>query len=1542
MSLYINGNPDGTANNTKPIASSGAFMMGRAKLNGSTEYFGGGFMADVQVYQRTLSSTDVKTLYANGRTGGTVSSSTRQPTTTWRLDERGLPLSMNDANNNRTYYTYDEAGHLTVTTSPTVSVESNGGTAVSSRAVTTRGYNNFGEQTESQDANGNITTTVYDANGQSVSTTGASYTPPGSSTPIVPVTVRTYNALGQITDVSDPLSHNTHDDFDQLGDLAQTIDANGGVTHSTYDLNGQRLSTTDPTGAQTTATYDYLGRQLTAGTVERFPSSATYTTVNSYAASTKDPGGAWVNSTTSPSGVVTSYGYDALGEQTSATDGGGDTSTFTYDYLGRTTAMGLADGSSTRKSYDESGDTVATSTLDTTGSVLSATSASYDNVGNMLTSTDSRQTVTKFTYDALGNLTKEQQPTAAATATTAALAITTTVGYDAAGNKTRFTDGRGNSWIYTVNSWNMPESEIEPATTTYTTATDRTITTSYDAVGNAVKQVQPGGILLTNGYDPMHQIKTMSGTGAAAATADHGYDYDGDGRLKTATSTAAGAASATSEAFTYNDRGEVLTATGSAANSSFGYNNDGQMNSRTDASGITGYGYDTAGRLASVTDAVTGVQLTYGYNNLNQLKTVNYGATGDKRAYDYDSSHRLRTDTLQTSGSTTIASIVYGYDLNNNLTSKTTTGYGNAATNTYTYDLADRLTSWTAGSTTTGYAYDDSGNRTQVGANVYTYDARDELTGDGNNTYTYTAAGTTATQTTSSGTVKTTSDAYGQAITQGTETYAYDALGRLLTATPNGGTANQLSYSGPSNAVAADNSNKYSRDPDGGLVGIGSTSTTGGVLALTDQHTDVVGDFSATGTALSGSTSYDPLGNVLATISQAGHLGYQSGWTDPATKQVNMAARWYNPGTGQFTSRDTVEQSTSPNSASFNPFAYGADSPMTSVDPSGHGWWSTVKSWGSTAWHGVVSAWHVTTHFVSTYIIHPIAVVYHAAYNAAAKQIAAWHRQSQRLWDNFVKQYQAMQARLAQNAHIRALNAAIKRKWAAASHVVRTAYHYTAKAVTATKTFVQHHAAAIGSFVVSTAVFMGCEAVLGVATGGAGAVVGAVACGALAGAVGGLFDQGAKCVDGQKGACSAASFARSAVVGGVVGGLSGLGGAVGGKVLRSVGGKALGAVGGIFGRGSTEVGEGLAEGTAVDAASSTADTAAETMGESGANDVAEAAAPHGGEVPRGEDPSVSEPTERPSAGDEEEGSPSCTVPVHSFTGSTKVLTADGGGKPIDQIKVGDKVRDAVPGGSKDETHTVQAVIVTTTDHDFVDLTVAPKKSDGTGGKTALKVATGLLAAAATLVPAQGGTLTTTFHHPFYDRTRAAFVEAKDLKVGDELQTPDGGTTTVTALRLYHTNAVTYDLTIDGLHTYYVAAGDTPILVHNCGKKTPRVAEARQQAGAALRNANWHPRTFDLGGGRSLTLTRERMVHIMTRHMQEFFTGKPTTDQSFFPAGTTIDDVTSLVGKAISGNRPQLRALLESGGGQMDARIDGQDYQMGVGGMRDIIGQFFPK
>ena len=49
------------------------------------------------------------------------------------------------------------------------------------------------------------------------------------------------------------------------------------------------------------------------------------------------------------------------------------------------------------------------------------------------------------------------------------------------------------------------------------------------------------------------------------------------------------------------------------------------------------------------------------------------------------------------------------------------------------------------------------------------------------------------------------------------------------------------------------------------LAGIGAPGGgTGGALALTDAHGDVLGQFTAAGTALAGSQAYDPWGTVTA------------------------------------------------------------------------------------------------------------------------------------------------------------------------------------------------------------------------------------------------------------------------------------------------------------------------------------------------------------------------------------------------------------------------------------------------------------------------------------------------------------------------------------------------------------------------------------------------------------------------------------------------------------------------------------------------------
>lgn len=197
-----------------------------------------------------------------------------------------------------------------------------------------------------------------------------------------------------------------------------------------------------------------------------------------------------------------------------------------------------------------------------------------------------------------------------------------------------------------------------------------------------------------------------------------------------------------------------------------------------------------------------------------------------------------------------------------------------------------------------------------------------------------------ASQSSSTGTVTSSFDAFGDQVTQGPETHVTDGLGRLTSATDSAaGPAYNFSYDGTSGTIASDGVNTYTWDPSGSsLVGVGTPGgSTTGALALTNAHGDVIGQFTASGTSVSGSTAYDPWGNVAAASrASAGRLGCQSGWTDPATGKVAMGARWYDPSNGDFTSADTVQVSPVPDPAMADPFAYAGDDPLDGTDPSGH------------------------------------------------------------------------------------------------------------------------------------------------------------------------------------------------------------------------------------------------------------------------------------------------------------------------------------------------------------------------------------------------------------------------------------------------------------------------------------------------------------------------------------------------------------------------------------------------------------------------------
>ncbi|MEV0677789.1 polymorphic toxin-type HINT domain-containing protein [Actinosynnema sp. NPDC050436] len=65
----------------------------------------------------------------------------------------------------------------------------------------------------------------------------------------------------------------------------------------------------------------------------------------------------------------------------------------------------------------------------------------------------------------------------------------------------------------------------------------------------------------------------------------------------------------------------------------------------------------------------------------------------------------------------------------------------------------------------------------------------------------------------------------------------------------------------------------------------------------------------------------------------------------------------------------------------------------------------------------------------------------------------------------------------------------------------------------------------------------------------------------------------------------------------------------------------------------------------------------------------------------------------------------------------------------------------------------------------------------------------------------------------------AWVDAFDLEDGDELRAASGQRTVVTGKRVHGEYNQVYNCSVADLRTYYVLAGETPVLVHNTGCPT---------------------------------------------------------------------------------------------------------------------------
>ncbi|WP_271221309.1 RHS repeat-associated core domain-containing protein [Streptosporangium carneum] len=866
----------------------------------------------------------------------TVENGTDDLVSTWAYDDRGLLTAVTDPRGNDTGATaadytttmrYDLAGRLVESTSPQVKIDKNGSTT-DDRPTVKQGYDTAGQKTHVVDGEGRTVAATFDKAGRPTSTTLPSYTPPGGSA-VTPTVSYGYDAAGRRTTVTDERGYTTTTQYDALGNPVKVTDPGpsgpGGSWIAEYDLLGEVLATVDPTGTRAEVTYDDLGRLITQTQIEREPTTAALITTLTY-----DNASNLVKSV-APGNRTTTYTVDAAGGVTAVTDPLNHTTGVDYDILGRTAKVTDALGNSTETDYDLAGRKIADRVRGSAGVTVRTVGYGYDAAGNSTSTTSGEGHVTRREFDAMSRLTSLIEPVSASKS------ITTTFGYDATGKHTRLTDGRGNTTWSTYNTLGLTESVIEPSTTAHPAVADRTWTAVYDAAGNQVAVLQPGGVRVDRTFDPLNRVLNESGTGASATTPDRNLAYDQAGRT-----TAVG-----DYTLEYNDRG-LLTKVSKAANqvATYAYDALGNLTQRVDPTGTANFTWDNASRMATASDPVTGRTWTYGYDDADRLTSQTSTGTVNSQSYAYDAVDRLTSHILKNSSGAELAKITYGWDKDDNLTSKTTVGTAGAGANTYGYDRSGRLTSWTApGGAVTDYEWDDAGNRTKAGSKTYTYDERNRLTSGDGVDYTYTPRGTVATEVKNGATRNLVFDAFDRLISDGDVTYGYDALGRVTSRTK-GSAQQRFVYTGLTNDIAAVTDSvgaiqaKYGRDAFGGLLSLqeGGTAASG---AMTDLHDDLVATFS--GTALTDSAAYDPFGQVTHRTGATRTLGYQGEYTDPDTGKVNMHARWYQPGTGAFTSRDTATLDPNP-SVQANRYTYANAAPLTNVDPTGH---AARDTWGS-------------------------------------------------------------------------------------------------------------------------------------------------------------------------------------------------------------------------------------------------------------------------------------------------------------------------------------------------------------------------------------------------------------------------------------------------------------------------------------------------------------------------------------------------------------------------------------------------------------------
>src|SRR6266496_3587723 len=504
---------------------------------------------------------------------------------------------------------------------------------------------------------------VYDDNRRKISVTT------GFNTADAATTGYTYDNVGNLTKVTQPLtSHTTTTVYDERN-RPSSINDMGQITTLKYDLSGRKLSVTRPNGQLTTFnSYDAMNRLLQqTATQTPEPNAVTkYTyTQAGLLATMQDPRLVAANSSENYG-----YLYDSTGRKTWATyPGTTATEQFTYDTAGRLATFKNRNGNVQTFTYDALHRMTGFSWND---GLTPSVTFGYDIGSRLITINNANATISRTYFN--DNLLRAE------TETITGVPRTVNYGYDGDGNRASL-EFSGYSFSYDYTGRNQLKNIMSGATTV--------ATYSYDLDGNLISRSLDNSTNTTYGYDELDRVTSvahaLNGTPRTFA-----YDYDNVGNRKWAKrdggtgdvfgydyadqvtavkldipspeATEPGSQTivydangnrtsfspyGTTDTYTINDLSQYTSRdTINAA-----YNNDGDLTTGVDGSIYT---YDAQNRL--LTASKDGVTYTFTYDGLNRQVTRKLGVNGPTRYSVWDGWDLVQ----EYQGTTEIGAYLYG------------------------------------------------------------------------------------------------------------------------------------------------------------------------------------------------------------------------------------------------------------------------------------------------------------------------------------------------------------------------------------------------------------------------------------------------------------------------------------------------------------------------------------------------------------------------------------------------------------------------------------------------------------------------------------------------------------------------------------------------------------------------------------------------------------------------------------------------------------------------------------------------------------------